>query len=385
MPSSRSSGGRGRFPLITVLVAFVIIAVSLVALLHFSGAKVEITPMTISIPVQGTFTAGLSASALPYQLITAKKMESVGIATNGTKQVSGSASGSITIYNTQAKPQKLIANTQFASPAGLIFRIHSAVTIPAGTSVKPGSVVANVFADAPGPSYNVAAGSFTVPKLAHTSLASAIYARSSTAMRGGASGSAPAVDPAAEQAAVTSAKGTLATYLTSNLQSQIPSGYVLVPGASAISYRELATAPSTTSGQANIQVEGTITGVVFNATALASAILAQAGSTDVGGSGVTEGQAALGPGTVLTLSATGALPAVDTDSFTFTLSGTAALVASIDKSRIASAVAGKSRGEAQTALTSYPEVKRAILVLRPFWRQTFPEDPSSIVVTAVIP
>jgi len=373
----RQAPRRGnRFPFITVLIALAIIGGSVVALLRFSGAKVEVIPTMASISVQRSFTAGDSASVLPYQIITSKKVATKSVATNGTKQMNTSASGPITIYNTQAKPQKLITNTQFANTAGLIFRIHSPVTIPAGTTNKPGSVVATVFADAPGPSYNIAAGAFTVPKLAGTSLESVIYARSSAPMTGGASGSVPAVDPVAEKTAVASAEGTLATELADNLQSQVPSGYTLVPGGSAVSYRELTPAPSTTTGQADIQVEGTITGVVFKTATLANAILVDAGNTDFRDSGAT-----LGQGTTLTLSSISAMPTVDTDSFTFTLSGTAALVAVVDQGRIASAVAGKSRSEAQTALTGYPEVKRAIIVLRPFWRQTFPEDPASITVS----
>ncbi|MDO8407777.1 MAG: hypothetical protein Q7S95_00885 [bacterium] len=376
-PPVRAPSRRGgRFPFITVLVALAIIGGSVVVLLRFSGAKVEVIPTTVSIPVQGSFTAGDSASVLPYQLITSKKVATESVTTSGTKQVSSSASGPMTIYNTQAKPQKLVASTRFASSAGLIFRIRSAVTVPSGSATKPGSVVATVYADQPGPSYNIDASSFTVPGLAGTSQASAVYGRSTAPMTGGASGLVPSVDPAAEKTAVASAEGTLATELADNLKSQVPVGYTLVQGGSATSYRELTLAPSTTTGQADIQVEGTITGVVFKTTALASAILARAGNTDLGDSGAT-----LGQGTTLTLSSISAFPTADTDSFTFTLSGTTAVVAVVDKSRIASAVAGKSRSEAQTALTGYPEVKRAIIVLRPFWRQTFPEDPTAITVS----
>ncbi|MDP2594041.1 MAG: hypothetical protein Q8P36_01760 [bacterium] len=366
---------RNRFPFITVLVALAIIGGSVVVLLRFSGAKVEVIPTTVSIPVQGSFMAGLSAGVLPYQIITSKKVATKSVATSGTKQVSASASGSITIYNTQAKPQKLINNTRFASSAGLIFRIQSAVTVPSGSATKPGSIIATVYADQPGPSYNIDASSFTIPGLAGTPQASAVYGRSIAPMTGGASGSVPSVDPAAEKTAVASAEDMLATDLADNLKSQVPVGYTLVPGGSATSYRELTPAPSQTAGQANIQVEGTITGIVFKTTTLAGAILAGAGNTDFQDSGATLGQE-----TTLTLSSVSAMPTADTDSFTFTLSGTAALVAVVDQNRIASAVAGKSRSEAQTALTGYPEVKRAVIVLRPFWQQTFPEDPTAITV-----
>jgi hypothetical protein len=68
-------------------------------------------------------------------------------------------------------------------------------------------------------------------------------------------------------------------------------------------------------------------------------------------------------------------------SFSFTLSGTAVLEYTVDPVRIAAAIAGKTRAEAEVALTNYPEVKRAVLILRPFWRKVFPEDPTAIAVS----
>jgi len=370
---------RGRFPFTTVFIALVVIGGSVAALIYFSSAKVEVVPTTSSATVQGSFSAG-GTTDLPFQVIMASKEVIQTIPATGTKQVTASASGPITIYNTEAKPQKLVAKTRFATASGLIFRIHSAVTVPAGTTDKPGSVSATAYADAPGPSYNVAATSFTVPGLAGTPQANAVYARSTSAMVGGAEGSVPVVDAAAEQVATTALQGSLAPDLASALQSQVPEGYTLLPGASVISYREASPTPSNTAGKADIHEEGTITAVIFPSAALAKAIALTATGTEYQGGDVT-----LGTGTSLTLALTSAMPAADTDALAFTLSGTASLVAAIDPMQIATAVAGKSRSEAQVALTSYPEVKRAILVLRPFWKQTFPQDPSAISVSVSAP
>ncbi len=72
-------------------------------------------------------------------------------------------------------------------------------------------------------------------------------------------------------------------------------------------------------------------------------------------------------------------------SLNFSLSGNALVVYTVDPSRIASAVAGKTRAAAQVALSNYPEVKAALLILRPFWRTSFPEDPASIDVSIETP
>src|SRR6185436_525971 len=67
------------------------------------------------------------------------------------------------------------------------------------------------------------------------------------------------------------------------------------------------------------------------------------------------------------------VPQAGDETVNFTLLGNATLIYLIDKTRIAAAIAGKDRGQAETALRNFPEVKRAVLILRPFWRTSFPE------------
>lgn len=369
---------RSRFPYLTLIIVVMIIAASIGALFYFSSAKIEITPNTISAAVQNSFTANKSGGNLPFEIITAQKTATQGVAGSGTKIVNSSASGTITIYNTQAKAQKLIANTRFATAAGLVFRIHSAVTVPSGTSAKPGSVTAKVFADQVGSSYNVGPTSFTVPGFAGTPQASQVYARSSTAMTGGSSGSVPVVDPATEEKTKNALIAALGPDLASSIQTQVPPGYILLPGAATTTYEELAPTPSETTGQVDVKEQGTITAVVFPNAALASGI-----ASSIAGLGYHDEPLSIASTNDLLLKAA-SMPGLDASSFSFTLSGTVQLIYTVDSARIAAAVAGETRSAAEVALTNYPEIKRAIITLRPFWRQAFPQDPSSIsiVVTA---
>ena len=372
--SGREPRHRSRFPYITIGVVVLIIALSIGAIIYFSSAKVEVTPNTVSAAVQSSFTANQSGGTLPFEIIKAEKTASQSIAGSGTKTVTSSASGTITIYNTQAKAQKLIANTRFATTAGLIFRIHAAVSVPGGTTEKPGSISAKVFADQAGDSYNVGPTSFTVPGFAGTPQSSQVYAKSSAAMTGGASGSVPIIDAAAEAKARAALITALGPDLTASIQAKIPEGYVLVPGAATTTYQDLALTPSATTGQADVKEQGTITAIVFPNTALADAIAASITGLDYHGEALT-----LSSTDGLTLVASG-MPDSSAPTFSFTLSGTAPLIYTVDPARIAAAVAGETRSAAEVALTNYPEVKRAVIVLRPFWKQTFPKDPSSISV-----
>lgn len=366
---------RPKFPYTTLIATAAVIVLSVGALFYFSNAKVEVTPNTVSAEVQGSVTATKGSGDLPFEIITAQKIASQSVKSTGTKTVSSSASGTITIYNAQAGSQRLITNTRFATGSGLIYRIHSAVTIPGGTAAKPGSVTAKVYADKPGASYNIGPSSFTIPGFAGTSLANLVYARSTGQMTGGASGEVPLVDEAAESQAREALKTALVPDLEKSIASQVPEGYLLLPGAMKTTYEALESAPSATTGQVEVKEQGTITAVIFPNAALAKTI-----AESVAGFGYQGEPLTLTSTSGLTLAAPSGLPDVDDESFTFTLAGTAPLMYTIDPTRIAAAVSGKTRSAAEVALTNYPEVKRAVIVLRPFWRQTFPQDPASISV-----
>jgi hypothetical protein len=371
----RPSMRQRKFPT-TLAAIVVVILLAIAALFYFSSAQVEITPNTVSASVQSTFTADQSTGTLPFRVVTAQKVATQSVAGSGSKTVNTAASGPITVYNAQAKAQRLVATTRFATAAGLIFRTHAAITVPAGTASKSGSVSVTVYADQNGASYNVGPTSFTVPGLAGTPLAGEVYARSTVPMTGGASGTIPTVDSATEHTAVSALTAALGPDLMKSLEAQVPAGYILVPGAATTSYQELTPAPSSSTGMVDVKEQGTVTAVVFPSTALAGAIAGSVSGLNYQGEPIT-----LPNPSGLTLSAVGGLPDAAATTFAFSLSGTAELTYTVDTSRISAAVAGKTRSEAEVALTNYPEVKRAVLVLRPFWRSSFPADPASITVT----
>ena len=378
-PLNLSSERPPKFPYTTLGIVALVVAVSIGALFYFSAARVEVTPNTVSAAVQSSFTATRSGGSLPFEIITAQKIASQSVKGSGSKTVNSFASGAIIVYNTQAKSQRLITNTRFATAAGLVFRIRSAITVPGGSASKPGSTTVKVYADQAGDSYNVAPTSFTVPGFAGTPQESQVYARSSSAMTGGASGSVPIVDTTLETQARSALKTALAPDLLASIQAQIPSGYLLLPGATTTVYEELASAPSSTTGQVDIKEQGTMTAIIFPNIALAKVIAAS-----VAGLGY-QGESLTLTSTENLLFAAVEMPHPSTPTFSFTIAGTAPLTYAVDPSRIAAAVAGKTRSAAEVAVSNYPEIKRAIIILRPLWRQTFPQDPASISVVVTNP
>ena len=363
-----------KFPYATLIAIIFVIAASIGALFYFSSAKVDITPSSVSAAVQSSFTANQSGSVLPYEVITVQKIATQSVKGSGTKTVNSFASGIITIYNTQTKVQRLLTNTRFATVAGLIFRIRSAVAVPGGSPTKPGSISVKVYADQAGDSYNIAPTSFTIPGFAGTPQASEVYARSQGAMTGGASGNVPVVDSTLEQQTREALIKALTPDLLANIKTQVPSGYTLLAGAATTTFQELASAPSSTTGQVDVKEQGTLTAVIFPNAALAKAIASSVSSLGY------QGESLMLASSSNLLLTTSDMPDPDAASFSFILTGTVSLTYTVDPIRIAAAVAGKTRSAAEVALTNYPEVKRAVIILRPFWRQTFPQDPASISI-----
>lgn len=374
-------GHSSKFPFATLGAIIFVIFASLGVLSYFSSAKIEVTPGTVSAEVRSSFTATESGGNLPYEIITAQKIATQSIKGSGTKMVNSPASGTITIYNAQAKAQKLVAKTRFATASGLIFRISSAVTVPAGTSSKPGSVAAKVYADQSGSSYNISPTSFTIPGFAGTPQAKTVYAQSSAPMMGGASGVVPVVDAVLETQTRTALATALAPDLLSSIQSQIPAGYVLLEGGSATTYQELESVQSASTGMVDIKEQGTITAIVFPSEALAKAI-----ASSIQGIEYHNEPVALGSTDSIKLSAQNGLPMPQALSFPFTLAGTISLTYIVDPAYVAAMVVGKTRDEARVAISNYrPQIEGAIITLRPLWKQTFPQDPSSISVTVANP
>lgn len=372
--NSRLNGPR-RFPVGTALIALLVVAISVGALFAFSGAKVEITPTENPVSVTGTFDSTAGEGDVPFEIVTVEKIATNSVPSEATENVTQAAQGAIVVSNTQEVAQPLIKNTRFETPEGLIFRIKDSITVPAAKNGVPGTLSVTVYADEAGERYNVGPTTFTLPGLKGSDTFTEVSARSNDAMRGGFSGPRPTVGQATKDAENAKLQSTLDGELKAAIAAEVKPGYILVPGATAASYES----QPDTAGVGNtvvLSVRGVMRGVVFPEEALARAIAFQTVGTYSGQplsfksvDGLT-----LAP-------AEGLIPVVGDTSFSFTLTGSTVLVWKVDTAKIGAAVAGKTREAAENVLQGFPEVDRALLVLKPFWKSSFPPDPAKITVT----
>lgn len=378
-PEYTPGGPRRSFPWGIALIALIIVLASAGALYAFSGAEVTITPTSSVTNVSGNFTATYNSGDLPYALVTVDKTVSANVPAESTETVNDPAQGTITIYNTQSTAQTLIKNTRFQSPDEHIFRIQNSVTIPAGSVSSPGSIQATVYADSGGDQYNIGPTTFTVPGLKGTSAYTQVTAKSTDAFTGGFSGTRPSVSQVTRDAQNQKSQTALATALNQAIAAQLPSGYLVLPGATFISYAPV----DDTAGKGNtvnVNLKGTAVAVAFPNGALAKMIAFQT-------LGSYSGQAVhLTDTSGLTLTpSTPDAPTADQGTFAFSLAGKTTIEYDVDTQKIAGAVAGKDRNTAYSIIQSFPEVSKAVLTVRPFWKSSFPEDPSSIKVSTTSP
>lgn len=365
------------FPYGTALIALVVITVCAGILYAFSNAKVEVTPASRVVTVNGEYTATTPTGDLPYSLITLQKTSSKNAPAESSLTANDSAQGNIVISNAQAKPQTLITNTRFESSNGLIYRIHAPVTIPAGSASVPGTLTVTVYADQPGQNYNIGPSTFTVPGLKGGEGFTLVTARSSGPMTGGFTGTRAAVSQATDDAVHATLQSSLTSDLQAELIQKVGKDNVLVPGSTQITF---ATLPDTATSSAAVTISGqaSLTAVVFPKNALAKAIATKNLGTYTGEPVTLDSVANL----VLTPAST-STPA--TDTYNFSLTGSAKVVWLVDTSKIAGAIAGKTRDAAQSILIGFPEVDKVVLILRPFWANTFPQDPSRIKISTTNP
>ena len=357
----------------TILIALAVVIVSALALYAFSGAKVEVEPSTATAFVSGEFTATASSGNLPFEIIAVEKVGTRSVTAESTATVNVPSQGSITAYNEQSSSQKLIKNTRFETPEGLIFRIRDSIIIPAAKGGTPGTVSATVYADEAGERYNIGPTSFTLPGLKNGAQFTRVYAKSPSAMSGGFSGTRGTIGKTTEEAEHAALEAALRPELDLTLEAQVPKGYVLLSGASFISY-ERQPDKAGLSPTVDIRGKASASAVIFPEAALAKTIAYHIMGA-YNGQPVVLGQTA----GISLVPKENAVP-VGKSEFSFSLAGEAEIVWQVDGAKVSAAVAGKTLDSAQVALSGFPEVGRALLILRPFWKSAFPEDPANITV-----
>lgn len=355
----------------------------------FSSVVVKITPIEENIILNDIFTASLnkddSGKSVQYKLMKVEESESSLITASKGETVSKKASGEIIVYNAYSEAvQPLITGTRFETPDGKIYKINKAIVVPGRKTVNgkvvPGSLVATVYASAPGEEYNIPASDFTLPGLKDSPRYKSVYARGKGDITGGFVGEMKKISPEEISSAKKKLAASLIQKLETKAKNQTPAGYVFYNDASFISLNDnsdsLALSKNNTSDKVSLTTIGTMDIVIFNEKELAS-FIARNKLPEVKDNNVHSPTLSKLDFKILNKSN---LNILNDKSFSFKISGNAKIVWDFNIADFKQNLAGLDKDKYQEIFKKYVMIEKAETVFKPSWSGTFPSDPKRITV-----
>lgn len=373
----------------TAIVAILILSAGFFVNVMLGGAEVTVYPKVKDVSVQSNFTAYTKPAVgmLGYELLSLEDTGEKQVKASGKEKVSNLAEGKIFVFNTKSTaPQRLIKNTRFESKDGLIFRIKESIEVPGATkdakgNIVPGTIAADVFADAAGEQYNLAPQRFTVPGLKDSDQYASVYGESTSQFSGGFVGEKYIIDDAELQTAQQALHVELRSKLLERLKTERPAGFVIFDDSVTLTFETLPAIPYGDS-LATIKEKAHLRVPMFKETDF-SEYIAESTVPDYTGEMVT-----LPSPTTLAFSYESSTTTISDiskyPSIEFTLKGTSQLVWKFDEAKLKTDLVSLERSEANKILGGYAAIREAKADLRPFWKTTFPSNSDNISIKTII-
>ncbi len=390
IPSIRIENGtkRGQKRIVFASVLGVVLILGALILSALLG-KTELTiyPKVNQPNISSEFTAypDKRENALSYELMTLESTSESQVKASGQVEVKEKATGKIEIIKTTEGAERIIANTRFRSPDGKIFRIKDAIVVPGSVNNVPGTIQADVIAEDVGDTYNLAANTrFDVPGFQEgglDDLYKSIYAENRSAFAGGIDGPQFKIDDAELGTARQALQIKLRDELLKRVESEKPNGFVVFPGAVAITYNQL---PAVEYGNdlVTIKEQAILQIPIFKQQDIGSFLAKEAVATYSGGNVRIDDPTAL---TFAYTSATTSNSVIANEpSLTFKLTGKPLLVWEYDAKKLTKDLAGLPKTAINNAISAYPGIDGAKVSITPFWKRSFPENADDIIVVEEI-
>ena len=379
---ARQPQGSRRRPWIWVIAVVSVIVLAVLALFAFRSTTVTVIPRSHAVVLDQTskFTAypalGAAAGSLTYTVVANDIEDSAVVQSKGKERAEERASGTVEVFNEYSSASvRLIKNTRFATPNGLVFRVPASVVVPGKTGTKPGSAKITIFADQAGPEYNIGpVERFTLPGLKTSpAMYAKVYARSSASMTGGFVGDRPIVLPSALESARAEIRGRLESKARDGARALSSSTSAVFTYLMQIAYESL---PFSTEagGDVRIHERARVLVPVFPALELSQAVARVAGADAENASVMLVKIDKL----AAKRSSSASSISLGKDPFDFSISGTAQIVWNVDAAALSSALAGRDNSAFQEIVNGFSSIQEARARIEPFWKSTFPSDASDI-------
>ncbi len=331
-----------------------------------------------SIVTQVSAESNFKTLTIPNQKFTSTKSTSMEFLATGKKQVSDKATGTITIYNSySSEPQTLVQDTRFLSPEGKIFKLKQRIIVPGAKisegKILPSSIDAAVIAEKVGEEYNIGPVKlYTIPGFKGSPKYDAFYGESKESMKGGFVGEV-AYPTAADLADATKKiKEVLEGGLKNDLDSQIPSDFETLEGASVFSLlKQENNQEVNKAGNFSILAEAEMTIIAFREADLINVLKQRAESEE---DDIYEVKS-------YTLDYGIARMDVSAGRLSFPVDYKALLSYKIDTEKLRSEIMGQTEVELKKIIFSLPGLDTANISLWPFWVKKVPNKLNRINIT----
>ncbi len=381
---------KGKNRVFISIVLFVVIVGGALGLSAVMG-KTELTiyPEYREPTVSAEFTAypDKRDKALSYTIMTLETTGESQVKASGQTNVKEQATGMLEIAKSTPGAERLIKNTRFRTPEGLVYRIKESVVVPGAVkdssgAMIPGTIQAEVFADDVGDKYNIPAGkTFDVPGFQESNLPElykSISARNPQAFMGGFDGPQFKIDETELSTARQALQLKLRDGLLQRVESEKPADFIAFPQAVAITYNQL---PAVEYGQdlVTIKEQAVLQIPLFNKIEFGSFLAQETVATYEGTPVRVDNPSTL---TFSYSSATTSASVIANEpSLTFSLSGKPLLIWEYDIEKLKKDLAGLPKTAINNAISAYPGIDEARVRITPFWKRNFPSESAEIIVT----
>ena len=374
------------FKKMIMAILLIVIVIALFISFTASSVIVNIVPRQLEQRTDSSFIAvsDNETGGVPFDIIMLDKTEVKEVEAIGEEQVMEKARGEIIIFNDYgSKSQRLIKNTRFETPEGLIYRIQNSVVVPgqkkdsSGKTI-PGSLEVTVYADQPGEKYNIGLKDFTIPGFEGTERFNSFYARSKTAMKGGFEGIKKIASDEDIKSIQTQLSIELIAKLIEEVKTQVPEGFVLYEDA-IFSEAEFIGIKDIENG-IGVEEKATVYAIIFNKGNLSKY--------------VAENVIDNYDGTDLIISNLENLSfeiknKVDVNPweegrFVFSLIGKCNFEWIFAEEMLKNDFVGKPKDSTTEILSKYPSIDSAEVIIKPFWKTSFPRSTSKIEIVKVL-
>lgn len=365
-----------------------VVALALVFLSIFNGATLAYIPKSVAVSFnKDVYTAEkVGEGKLLYSIIKFSKDKGIEALATGEANVSRKANGTIIVYNdASTESQRLITNTRFETPNGLIYRTPSSIVIPGKKNVagisQPGSIEVVVYADEAGEKYNINLSDFTLPGLKGGARFTTIYARSKTKMSGGFVGQEKVLSTQDQARVNKELEQGLREELVVEVKAQVPEDLILFPALSSVTFEDLPQTVATSKNGVKINKRGNFFGVMFKKSDLVNHLVAKKTTLDDNESVEIDTLDSLN----LAFASSSPTDLATLNEIKFSVTGLAKAIWHTDEVALKADLAGKNKKDIPLILKNYPTITSATATIRPFWKSSFPANGSKITVKKLSP